>query len=173
MLAVFFGATGYLINTLTDGYVSRELSMWVISTIVLFYVTRGGFKSIVSVGVVQSWLYFLTIIILGIIVYSFVGGIEPFGKALAKIASTNISSWGNTNGYGGGDYNGYFALPGVIQWVAGLGKNEAVFGLVIGIIVVILTETIGQQITGNRLPWGRWPLTIHFFTCIFWNINFS
>jgi len=128
LLAVFFGATGYLINTLTDGYISRELSMWVISTIVLFYVTRGGFKSIVSVGVIQSWLYFLTIIILGIIVYSFVGGIEPFGKALAKIASTNISSWGNTNGYGGGDYNGYFALPGVIQWVAGLGKNEAVGG---------------------------------------------
>ena len=51
LLAVFFGATGYLVNTLTAGYVSRELSMWVISTIVLFYVTRGGFKSIVSVGV--------------------------------------------------------------------------------------------------------------------------
>ena len=128
LLAVFFGATGYLVNTLTDGYVSRELSMWIISTIVLFYVTRGGFKSIVSVGVVQSWLYFLTIIILGIIVYSFVGNFEIFGKALAKIASTTVSSWGNTNGYGGGDYNGYFALPGVIQWVAGLGKNEAVGG---------------------------------------------
>ena len=128
LLAVFFGATGYLVNTLTEGYVSRELGMWVISTIVLFYVTRGGFKSIVSVGVVQSWLYFLTIIILGIIVYSFVGNFELFGKALSKIASTNISLWGNTNGYGGGDYNGYFALPGVIQWVAGLGKNEATGG---------------------------------------------
>ena len=50
LLAVFFGATGYLVNTLTEGYVSRELGMWVVSTIVLFYVTRGGFKSIVSVG---------------------------------------------------------------------------------------------------------------------------
>ena len=106
LLAVFFGATGYLVNTLTEGYVSRELGMWVISTIVLFYVTRGGFKSIVSVGVVQSWLYFLTIIILGIIIYSFVGNFELFGKALSKIASTKISLWGNTNGYGGGDYNG-------------------------------------------------------------------
>ena len=71
LLAVLFGATGYLINTLTEEYVSRELGMWVISTIVLFYVTRGGFKSIFSVGVVQSWLYFLTIIILGLITYSF------------------------------------------------------------------------------------------------------
>ena len=56
LLAVLFGATGYLVNTLTSEYVSRELGMWVISTIVLFYVTRGGFKSIFSVGVVQSWL---------------------------------------------------------------------------------------------------------------------
>jgi len=128
LLAVFFGASGYLVNTLTEGYVSRDLSMWVISTIVLFYVTRGGFKSIVSVGVVQSWLYFFTVIILGIIIYSYVGDLEIFGKSLAKVASTTVSSWGNTNGYGGGDYNGYFALPGVIQWVAGLGKNEAVGG---------------------------------------------
>ena len=70
----------------------------------------------------------MTVVFLGIIIYSFVGNFETFGKALAKIASTSVSSWGNTNGYGGGDYNGYFALPGVIQWVAGLGKNEAVGG---------------------------------------------
>ena len=128
IIAVLFGATGFLVNILTDGYVSRELSMWVVSTIVLFYVTRGGFKSTVSVGVVQSWLYFLTVILLGFIIYFFVGDIESFGKSLAKIASTSVSTWGNTNGYGGGDYNSYFALPGVIQWVAGLGKNEAVGG---------------------------------------------
>ena len=128
LLAVLFGATGYLINILTGEYVSRELGMWVISTIVLFYVTRGGFKSIFSVGVVQSWLYFLTVIILGLITYSLIGDFESFGKSLAKIASSKVSFWGNTNGYGGGDYNGYFALPGVIQWVAGLGKNEAIGG---------------------------------------------
>jgi Na+/proline symporter len=128
LLAVLFGATGYLINVLTGEYVSRELGMWVISIIVLFYVTRGGLKSIFSVGVVQSWLYFLTVIILGLITYSFIGDFETFGKSLAKIANTKISFWGNTNGYGGGDYNSYFALPGVIQWVAGLGKNEAIGG---------------------------------------------
>jgi len=141
LLAVLFGATGYLINTLTEEYVSRELGMWVISTIVLFYVTRGGFKSIFSVGVVQSWLYFLTIIILGLITYSFIGDIEIFGKSLAKVASTKISFWGNTNGYGGGDYNGYFALPGVIQWVAGLGKNEAVGGPWTAMMIFTFTIT--------------------------------
>ena len=111
LLAVFFGATGFLVNVLSDGYISRDLGMWVISTIVLFYVTRGGFKSVVSVGVVQSWLYFITVIILGLIIYYFVGNFEVFGQALSKLASSSISNWGNTNGYGGGDYNGYFALP--------------------------------------------------------------
>ncbi len=128
LLAVFFGATGFLVSVLSDGYVSRDLGMWIISTIVLFYVTRGGFKSVVSVGVVQSWLYFITVIILGLIIYYFVGNFENFGNALSKLASTSISNWGNTSGYGGGDYNGYFALPGVIQWVGGLGKNSAVGG---------------------------------------------
>ena len=128
LLAVFFGATGFLVNILSDGYISRDLGMWVISTIVLFYVTRGGFKSVVSVGVVQSWLYFLTVIVLGLIIYFFVGNFETFGRALSKIATTPISNWGNTQGFGGGDFNGYFALPGVIQWVAGLGKNPAVGG---------------------------------------------
>ena len=128
LLAVFFGATGFLVNVLSDGYISRDLGMWVISTIVLFYVTRGGFKSVVSVGVVQSWLYFITVIILGLIIYYFVGNFEIFGQALSKLASSSISNWGNSNGYGGGDYNGYFALPGVIQWVGGLGKISAVGG---------------------------------------------
>ncbi len=141
LIAVFFGATGYLINILSEGYVSREMGMWVVSTIVLFYVTRGGFKSIVSVGVVQSWLYFVTVILLGIIIYSFIGDLDSFGKSLAKIASTSISSWGNTNGYGGGDYNGYFALPGVIQWVAGLGKNEAVGGPWTAMMIFTFTVT--------------------------------
>ena len=141
LIAVFFGATGYLINILSEGYVSREMGMWVVSTIVLFYVTRGGFKSIVSVGVVQSWLYFITVILLGIIIYSFIGDLDSFGKSLANIASTSISSWGNTNGYGGGDYNGYFALPGVIQWVAGLGKNEAVGGPWTAMMIFTFTVT--------------------------------
>jgi hypothetical protein len=51
-------------------------------------------------------------------------------------------------------------LLGII-WFPWITRGGAIFGIIIGILIVILTETIGQQITGNRLPWGRWPLTIH------------
>ena len=46
-------------------------------------------------------------------------------------------------------------------WLPWITRGAAIMGIISGLIIVILTETIGQQITGNRLPWGRWPLTIH------------
>ena len=46
-------------------------------------------------------------------------------------------------------------------WFPWITRGAAIMGIISGIIIVVLTETIGQQITGNRLPWGRWPLTIH------------
>jgi len=48
-----------------------------------------------------------------------------------------------------------------LVWFPWITRGAAISGVVIGIVIVILTETIGQQISGNRLPWGRWPLTIH------------
>ena len=48
-----------------------------------------------------------------------------------------------------------------LVWFPWITRGAAISGIIIGIIIVILTETIGQQISGNRLPWGRWPLTIH------------
>ena len=140
LLAILFGSTGFLVNLLTEGNISRELSMWIISSVVLLYVVTGGFKATVSIGVVQSWLFVISIFVLGIIVYVFVGGFDSFNIALSKIASTTISTWGSTNGYGGGEYNSYFAIPGVIQWVAGLGKEPAVGGP--WTAMMILTFTI-------------------------------
>ena len=64
LLAILFGATGFLVNLLTEGNITRELSMWVISSIVLLYVVMGGFKATVSIGVVQSWLFVATIFII-------------------------------------------------------------------------------------------------------------
>lgn len=46
-------------------------------------------------------------------------------------------------------------------------------GLFLGIIAVIFTETIGQQIAaffGYTLPWGRWPWTMH---SAFWGMLFN
>ena len=40
-------------------------------------------------------------------------------------------------------------------------KHGIALGLVVGIIVVFLTDEIGQIILGNALVWNKWPFTVH------------
>ncbi len=40
-------------------------------------------------------------------------------------------------------------------------KQGISLGLIVGIFVVCLTESIGQTMLGNILAWNKWPLTIH------------
>ncbi len=52
------------------------------------------------------------------------------------------------------------ALVGVLWW-PWIPQRAVVFGLIAGLIVVVLTEPLGQILTGYALPWGKWPFTIH------------
>ena len=65
---------------------------------------------------------------------------------------------------------GALALPIAFQlwptllgatWFPWITRQGAVYSLGAGILAVILTESIGQTLTGGTLPWGRWPWTIH------------
>jgi Na+/proline symporter len=63
---------------------------------------------------------------------------------MAGLGASDVGKWGVTcvkdeagnviTEYGGGCYNAYFAIPGVIQWTAGLGKETPVGGLWTGIM---------------------------------------
>ena len=152
--------------------------MWIISSVVLLYVVTGGFKATVSVGVVQSWLFIISLFVLGIIVYVFVGGFDSFNIALSKIASTTISTWGNTNGYGGGDYNSYFTIPGVIQWVAGLGKEPATGGPWTAMMILTFTISfMGIILTPSFSMWSfstQHPKAFSYYqvwgcAAVYWN----
>jgi hypothetical protein len=46
-------------------------------------------------------------------------------------------------------------------WFPWITRQGAVCGLVGGMIAVVLTDSIGQKLTGGSLPWGLWPWTIH------------
>ncbi len=52
------------------------------------------------------------------------------------------------------------ALLGIC-WIPWFTRQGVTWGLAVGLCAVILTETIGQQLFGGLLPWGRWPMTIH------------
>jgi Na+/proline symporter len=133
-LGVQLGASGFLFNVLTDGLIPVEAGMWVLSLVVLIYVASGGLRAVAYVDTLQCILLGLGIIVTGIIALNLAGGWDALNEGFARLAASDVGKWGTTQGYGGGDYNAYFAIPGVIQWTAGLGKETPVGGLWTGIM---------------------------------------
>ena len=133
-LGVQLGASGFLFNVLTDGAVDKDVGMWVLSAVVLVYVATGGLRAVAYVDTLQCILLALGIVITGTIALNAAGGWDSLQQGLAALGKTDIGKWGTTKGFGGGDYNAYFAIPGVIQWTAGLGKETPVGGLWTGVM---------------------------------------
>ena len=139
-LGVQLGASGYLFNVITvtegfpDGMFTQNVGMWILSIVVFIYVASGGLRAVAYVDTLQCILLALGIIIYGTIALNAVGGWDALQEGLAKLAASDVGKWGTTKGYGGGDYNAYFAIPGVIQFTAGLGKETPVGGLWTGIM---------------------------------------
>ena len=135
-LGVQLGASGYLFNVLTDGMISQDVGMWVLSLVVLVYVASGGLRAVAYVDTLQCILLASGIVMIGFITLDLVGGWEAMNQGLAKLAVTEGTKWGTTKGLGGGDYSAYLAIPGVIQFTAGLGVETPVGGLWTGIMVL-------------------------------------
>ncbi len=160
-LGVQLGASGFLFSVLTDGMLAKDVGMWILSLVVLIYVASGGLRAVAYVDTVQCILLALGIIITGIIALNLAGGWGALNEGFAQLAASDIGKWGTTKGYGGGDYNAYFAIPGVIQWTAGLGKETPVGGLWTGIMcLTYMFALMGIQSApaftmwsfGNRSP---------------------
>ena len=66
-------------------------------------------------------------------------------------------------------------LAGVC-WLPWISRSAATLGLCVGLVAVVLTESIGGSIAAFfdfNLPWGRWPWTIHSAGWgIFFNVLF-
>ena len=143
-LGVQLGASGYMFNVLTasdaypQGLVGENFGMWVLSLVVLIYVASGGLRAVAYVDTIQCLLLWMGIVIVGGIALDAVGGWQALNMAMANLAQTDIGRWGTTEGaaLSGGDYNAYFAVPGVIQWTAGLGKETPVGGLWTGVMIL-------------------------------------
>ena len=133
-LGVQLGASGFLFNVLTDGAFGINVGMWMLSAVVLIYVAAGGLRAVAYVDTLQCILLALGIVITGFIALNIAGGWGALNDGLAKLAASSVGKWGTTKGYGGGDYNAYFAIPGVIQFTAGLGKQTPVGGLWTGVM---------------------------------------
>ena len=133
-LGVQLGASGFLFNVLTDDLLTVNQAMWILSLVMFIYVASGGLRAVAYVDTLQCILFALGIIITGFIAINIAGGWDALNAGFAKLAASDVGKWGTTQGLGGGDYNAYFAIPGVIQFTAGLGVETPVGGLWTGIM---------------------------------------
>lgn len=120
-------ASGFLFNVLTDGLLSVDVGMWLLSAIVFLYVASGGLRAVAYVDTLQCVLLAAGIVMIGIITLSYVGGFGKLNEGIAALAS--IDSKITPDGY-----SHYIAIPGVIQWVST--GPKAVGGAWTGIMVL-------------------------------------
>ncbi|MFT7532838.1 MAG: SSS family solute:Na+ symporter, partial [Gammaproteobacteria bacterium] len=154
-VALLFGASGFLVSEVTNGLVSRNAAMWVLSAMVLLYAITGGMQAIAKIAVVQFVLFAFGVIVLGIYALEAVGGFDTLNKGLANMAVNGVGLWGNTNGSGGGNFSGYFAIPGVIQWSAGLGVEAPAGGPWTAIMcLTFMMSVMGIQASPAVTMWG-------------------
>ena len=124
-LGMQLAATGYLIQVLSDGAVPWVMAMWLMGALVFIYVVLGGIRAASFVGVLQTLMFAAAIVAIGVVSWVELGGFGNFVSLLAKLGASKIGDWGASQG----GYNAYFATPGVVQFVAGFGREAPVGGV--------------------------------------------
>ena len=131
-LGLQLAASGKLFNVLSDGLFTVTAGTWVLAAVVLIYVASGGLRAVAYVDTLQCVLLAFGIVAVGFIAYDLVGGWTELNKGLANVAKVKGAKWGFTQD----GYSSYLAIPGVIQFTAGLGKETPVGGLWTGVMVL-------------------------------------
>ncbi len=127
-LGIQLRASGFLFNVLTDGMLGVNVGMWLLSIVVIIYVASGGLRAVAYVDSAQAILLAGGIVVIGIIAMDHVGGFAALNEriaALTAIGPDGKAVFGKTTPDG---YSAYIAIPGVIQFGAGLGTESAPVG---------------------------------------------
>ena len=104
-------ASGFLFNVLTDGWLSVDAGMWLLSAVVFIYVAAGGLRAVAYVDTLQCLLLALGIILIGAIALSYIGGWERFNEGVAALSHMDATRTPE-------GYSHYVAIPGVIQFIS-------------------------------------------------------
>jgi Na+/proline symporter len=118
-LGIQLRASGALFNVLTDGLISTNLGMILLTSVVVIYVASGGLRSVAYVDCAQAVLLAVGIIILGIITIKWIGGWELFTDGIGVLVKNDLMT-GNRLTLEG--LSNRVAMPGSIQLVSSGGN---------------------------------------------------
>ncbi|MGD8407513.1 MAG: sodium:solute symporter family protein [Thiohalophilus sp.] len=145
-------ASGFLFNVLTDGMLGVETGMWLLSAVVLIYVASGGLRAVAYVDTMQAILLALGIVAIGIIAINYVGGWDRLNDGIAALAQFDTKRTPD-------GYSHYIAIPGVIQFVSGLGVENPVGGAWTAIMV--LTYMFALMGIQSAPAFSMWAFSNH------------
>ena len=114
-LGIQLRASGALFNVLTDGLISTNLGMILLSTVVVIYVASGGLRSVAYVDCAQAILLALGIIVLGVITIKWIGGWNLFTEGIGVLVKNDLISGNRLTLQG---FSNRVAMPGSIQIVS-------------------------------------------------------
>ncbi|MDZ7662693.1 sodium:solute symporter family protein [Thiohalophilus sp.] len=145
-------ASGFLFNVLTDGMLGVEVGMWLLSAVVLIYVASGGLRAVAYVDTLQAIMLAVGIVAIGLIALNYVGGWDRLNDGIAA-----LSQFDETRTPAG--YSHYIAIPGVIQFVSGLGVENPVGGAWTAIMV--LTYMFALMGIQSSPAFSMWAFSNH------------
>ncbi len=145
-------ASGFLFNVLTDGMLGVDVGMWLLSAVVLIYVASGGLRAVAYVDTLQAILLAVGIVAIGIIALNYVGGWDRLNDGIAALSQFDQ----NRTPEG---YSHYIAIPGVIQFVSGLGVENPVGGAWTAIMV--LTYMFALMGIQSSPAFSMWAFSNH------------
>ena len=108
-LGVQLRASGFLLNTLSDGILPIDIVIYALSFVVFLYVAAGGLRAVAYVDMLQCVLLGFGIIVLGLTVLSLIGGFDRLIDGIALLAEEDRNRTPD-------GYSHYVAIPGVIQF---------------------------------------------------------
>ena len=116
---------GYLIQVLSGAAIPWVFAMWLLTALVFLYVCLGGMRAAAYVGTLQGMLFIGCLVAIGVFAWTQIGGFDSFVALLAKLGASKLGPWGASKA----GYNAYFATPGVVQFVAGIGREAPAGGI--------------------------------------------
>ena len=149
-LGVQLRASGFLFNVLTDGLLSVEAGMWLLSAIVFIYVASGGLRAVAYVDTLQCILLAFGIVAIGLIALNYVGGWAKLNEAIGVLAQFDPKRTPD-------GYSHYIAIPGVIQFVSS--GPKATGGAWTGIM--ILTYMFALMGIQSAPAFSMWSFSNH------------
>jgi Na+/proline symporter len=147
-IAVQLRASGFLFNILTDGKLTINFGMYLLSIVVVFYVALGGLRAVASVDTLQAILLASGIATLGIIVLHYAGGWSQLNEGITVLAQFDSEVTGVSH---------YVAIPGVIQSVSDrLSTTETATGAVWNgfMILTFMLALMGIQTSPAFSMWA-------------------